>query len=96
MRNALWDHTRVVATDHFSGWIAQNYEALWPHLFDPAVDFLCDIADDGPVVEFGIGTGRLALPMSRRGITEYREKRPLGPERPGREGAGYERHVSPH
>jgi len=32
------------------------------------VDFLADIAGPGPVLEFGIGTGRLALPLSRRGI----------------------------
>jgi SAM-dependent methyltransferase len=65
-----------VPTDHFSDWIARNYEALWPHLFDPAVvdpavDFLVDLADGGPVVELGIGTGRLALPISRRSISVH-------------------------
>jgi hypothetical protein len=62
MHGSCGDHTRAVATDHFSGWVAENYQVLWPHLFDPAVDFLFDLADGGPVVEFGIGTGRLALP----------------------------------
>jgi SAM-dependent methyltransferase len=59
--------------NYFDGWIAQRYEALWPHLFDPevvgpAVDFLADLAGRGPGLELGIGTGRLALPLSRRGI----------------------------
>ena len=62
-----------MAENYFEGWIAQRYEALWPHLFDPevvqpAVDFLTDLAGRGPVLELGIGTGRLALPLSRRGI----------------------------
>ena len=46
---------------------------LWPELFDPAVldpavDFLADLACAGPALELGIGTGRVALPVSRRGI----------------------------
>ena len=46
---------------------------LWPHLFDPqvvepAVSFLADLAGAGRALELGIGTGRLALPLSRRGI----------------------------
>ena len=59
--------------NHFDGWIAQRYAALWPHLFDPevvkpAVNFLADWAGRGPVLELGIGTGRLALPLSGRDI----------------------------
>jgi 2-polyprenyl-3-methyl-5-hydroxy-6-metoxy-1,4-benzoquinol methylase len=54
-------------------WVAQRYEVQWPHLFDPqvvkpAVSFLADLAGDGRVLELGISTGRLALPLSRRGI----------------------------
>jgi SAM-dependent methyltransferase len=57
----------------FDDWVAQNYKVLWAHLFDPevvepAVSFLADLAGDGRVLELGIGTGRLALPLSRRGI----------------------------
>ena len=53
--------------------MAQRYAVLWPHLFDPqvvdpAVNFLADLAGDGRALELGIGTGRLALPLSRRGI----------------------------
>jgi len=58
---------------HFDGWIAQRYEMLWPELFDPAVldpavDFLAGLAGAGPALELGIGTGRVALPLSRRGV----------------------------
>jgi len=59
--------------NYFDGWVAQHYESLWPHLFDPevvepAVSFLADLAGDGCALELGVGTGRLALPLSRRGI----------------------------
>lgn len=57
----------------FDDWIASRYQRLWPELFtpallDPAVDFLADLARDGSALEFGIGTGRLAVPLSRRGV----------------------------
>jgi SAM-dependent methyltransferase len=62
-----------VAENQFDEWVAQRYETLWPELFDPAVidpavRFLADVAGDGPVLELGIGTGRIALPLSRRGV----------------------------
>lgn len=57
----------------FDEWIAERYERLWPELFDPrvldpAVDLLAELAGAGPALEFGVGTGRVALPLSRRGI----------------------------
>jgi len=62
-----------VPQNHFDERIAQNYQRLWPDIFDPAViepavEFLAGLAGDGPVLELGIGTGRLALPLSRRGL----------------------------
>ena len=39
-----------------------------PAVLDPAVDFLSNLAGAGPALELGIGTGRIALPLSRRGI----------------------------
>jgi hypothetical protein len=59
--------------DLFDEWIAQRYEVLWPELFDPstvepAVSFLAELAGTGPALEFGIGTGRIALPLRRRGV----------------------------
>ena len=62
-----------MAETHFDERIAQRMEVLWPDLFDPkvvdpAVDFLADRAGRGRALELGIGTGRLALPLSRRGV----------------------------
>ncbi|MET8118798.1 class I SAM-dependent methyltransferase [Micromonospora sp. NPDC005189] len=37
----------------------------------PAVDFLADLADGGPVLELAIGTGRIALPLAERGLTVH-------------------------
>ncbi len=34
----------------------------------PAVDLLAEVAGDGPVLELGVGTGRLALPLAERGL----------------------------
>lgn len=50
--------------------IAHDYDALYADQWDTegAVDCLVDLADGGPVLEFGIGTGRLAVPMSERGL----------------------------
>ena len=64
---------RRVAVSDFDEWVAQRYETLWPELFepdviDPAVDFLADLARGGSALELGIGTGRIALPLSRRGV----------------------------
>jgi SAM-dependent methyltransferase len=58
---------------HFDERIAQSYEAKWPELFDravvdPAVDFLADQAGGGAALELGIGTGRIALPLSERAV----------------------------
>jgi SAM-dependent methyltransferase len=58
---------------NFDARIAKRYEDLWPDLFepavvDPAVNFLAERAGTGDVLELGIGTGRLALPLSGRGV----------------------------
>ena len=39
-----------------------------PAVVEPAVDFLADLAGDGAALELGIGTGRIALPLSQRGV----------------------------
>jgi SAM-dependent methyltransferase len=59
--------------NYFDERIANSYEAKWPELFepavvDPAVGFLADLAGAGPALELGIGTGRLAIPLSQRGV----------------------------
>lgn len=35
---------------------------------DEAVDFLAGLAEEGPALELGIGTGRIALPLAARGV----------------------------
>jgi SAM-dependent methyltransferase len=66
-------HSSSVPEDYFGERIAETYEAKWPELFDPAVveptvSFLADLAGPGAALELGIGTGRIALPLSQRGI----------------------------
>ena len=59
--------------DHFGEQVAAQYdeqsaEMFEPAVVDPAVDFLADLAGQGAALELGIGTGRIALPLARRGI----------------------------
>ena len=39
-----------------------------PRVIDPAVDVLAELAGNGRALEFAIGTGRVALPLGRRGV----------------------------
>lgn len=52
--------------------IAAVYDDLAPAAFavdtGATVDRLTELADGGPVLEFGIGTGRVALPLAARGL----------------------------
>jgi SAM-dependent methyltransferase len=62
-----------VPENHFDERIAKSYDARWAELFepavvDPAVSFLADLAGTGAALELGIGTGRIAIPLSRRGV----------------------------
>jgi len=62
-----------VPENYFDERIAEQYEDYWPDVFepvvvDPAVDFLSALAGTGAALELGIGTGRIALPLSRRGV----------------------------
>jgi SAM-dependent methyltransferase len=64
---------RAVPENYFDERIASGYETFWPESFepgvvDPAVDLLADLAGPGAALELGVGTGRLALPLSRRGV----------------------------
>jgi SAM-dependent methyltransferase len=59
--------------DHFGERVAARYDASSADMFEPAavdpvVDFLADLAGHGAALELGIGTGRIALPLARRGI----------------------------
>jgi SAM-dependent methyltransferase len=59
--------------DHFGEPVAARYDELSADMFEPAVvdpvvDFLADLAGHGAALELGIGTGRIAVPLARRGI----------------------------
>ncbi len=58
---------------YFDERIAERYDAssadmFEPAVVDPVVDLLADLAGDGDALELGIGTGRIALPLSQRGV----------------------------
>ena len=59
--------------DHFGERVAERFDERYAHKADPAVvdpivAFLADLAGDGAALELGIGTGRIALPLARRGV----------------------------
>jgi len=59
--------------DHFGEGVAAGYDEAAADMFDPAVvdpvvDFLEELAGGGAALELGIGTGRIALPLTRRGV----------------------------
>jgi SAM-dependent methyltransferase len=58
---------------YFDERVARRYDSSSDPEFEPAtieatVDVLVDLARGGSAVELGIGTGRIALPLARRGI----------------------------
>jgi SAM-dependent methyltransferase len=58
---------------YFDERVAAWYDASAEVVFetgavDPVVDFLVEIAGSGGALELGIGTGRIALPLARRGV----------------------------
>jgi Methyltransferase domain len=57
----------------FDEWIAQRYELLWPELFDDeliaaTVAILRGLAGTNGALEFGVGTGRIGVPLNRAGV----------------------------
>lgn len=59
--------------DHFGEDVASRYDEdeatmFAPEAIEPAVDYLAALAGDRPVLEFAIGTGRVALPLRERGV----------------------------
>ena len=62
----MWDERVASGYDHD----ARNAEGMWaPDVLDPAVDFLAALAPGGRALEFAVGTGRVALALSDRGVT---------------------------
>lgn len=62
-----------MTTDFFADEVAERYDVTHapmfrPDVVEPCVSFLAGLASDGPALEFGIGTGRIALPLADRGV----------------------------
>ena len=62
-----------MAENYFGEGVAARYDESAADLFapaviDPVVDFLADLAGQGAALELGIGTGRIALPLAKRGV----------------------------
>lgn len=56
--------------------LAEVYDAVYtegsePSGLDPMVDLLSDLARGGRTLEFAVGTGRVALPVSARGVSVH-------------------------
>ena len=63
----------IVTENYFDEGVAARYDETIGSLGDPrviesAVDFLAALAGGGAALELGIGTGRIALPLSARGV----------------------------
>jgi SAM-dependent methyltransferase len=54
--------------ERFAATYDDDAEIFDPRVVDPVVDFLADRVGPGRALEFGIGTGRIALPLARRGV----------------------------
>jgi Methyltransferase domain len=59
--------------DHFGERVAERFDERYAYLADPVVvdpivAFIGDLAGNGAALEFGIGTGRIALPLVGRGV----------------------------
>ena len=65
MSSVVWDHDVAEVYD-------QTYRAKFePSVLDPIVDLLAGLAGSGPALESALGTGRVALPLSARGVTVH-------------------------
>jgi SAM-dependent methyltransferase len=58
---------------YFTADVAERYDdTSWdmfsPEMIDPVVDFLVERCHGGAALEFGVGTGRIALPLAARGV----------------------------
>ena len=66
-------NSRAVPQNQFVGARAEGYDFGSPEMYEPAllnatVEFLAAEARGGAALEFGIGTGRVALPLSQRSV----------------------------
>jgi SAM-dependent methyltransferase len=73
-----WSTVRAVDGEdgYFGERVAAGYdqscaEMFAPDVLDETIGVLAELADGGPALELGIGTGRVALPLARRGIAVH-------------------------
>lgn len=61
-----------MTTDHFDAAAAATYDADsgndGPEDIDPVIDVIARLAGAGRALEFAVGTGRIAIPLARRGV----------------------------
>jgi Methyltransferase domain len=62
MGSIVWDRETAEVYD-----ATYAYESV-PSVVDPMVDLLAEFAGGGLVLEFAVGTGRIALPLRTRGV----------------------------
>lgn len=58
----VWDEETAALYDETSA------DKFAPEVLNPTVDFLARLAGPGPALEFAIGTGRVAIPLTARGV----------------------------
>ena len=58
----LWDEATAATYD------VEAVAMFTPEQVDPVVDFVANLAGAGSALEFAIGTGRIAIPLQRRGV----------------------------
>lgn len=61
-RSDVWDEEAAARYDQ------DDAVMFSPEVLDPAVEFLARLAGRGRVLEFAVGTGRVAVPLAARGI----------------------------
>ncbi len=54
----------------YGAFVAEDYDVIYDGVFDTeaAVAVIADLAEGGSVLEFGVGTGRVALPLAAKGL----------------------------
>ncbi len=73
---ASLDTRPEAADDPDDGWFPESVAARYdgddgpfaPSVVEATVDVLADLAGDGDALELAVGTGRVALPLARRGV----------------------------
>lgn len=63
----------MTSSDLWDEQTARDYDETSAEMFAPdvvggAVEFLARLAEDGPALELAVGTGRIGIPLARRGV----------------------------